>query len=177
MSNISYISENTNLFINVNGNLLHVECKDKTYKAVITRRYMGDDGNESNKLSKINSAGLINLRIHRLVEDANRHSRAGKFLAWNSDLDRIWMELAGDVDEGKKTDKDWKELVKELGTVGPIRNWKSVDGFSELEKDEKKNQKGQYEKLNDKELFLRRLLNKQGKGTAYQDSIEDYMDD
>ncbi|MCH7851133.1 MAG: hypothetical protein IH845_05815 [Nanoarchaeota archaeon] len=132
---------------------------------------------EVTKLSKINSAGLINLRIHRLFEDANRHCRAGKFLAWNGDLDRVWMELAGDVDPGKKTDKEWKELNEKLDKVGAIKNWKTIDGFSELTEEEKKRQKRQYEKINDKELMLRRLQNKQGKGTAYQDDIETYMDD
>ena len=131
---------------------------------------------ETNKLSKINSAGLINLRLHRLWEDCNRHSRAGKFLAWNGDLDRIWCELGGDVDEGKDTWNQWIEISKEIKKIAPLKNWKPLDGFTELDANDYKNKGAQFDVLMNKELFLRKLQNKQGKGTAYAESIEDYMD-
>jgi len=132
---------------------------------------------EDFKISKINSAGLINLRIHRLWEDCHRYSRQGKFLAWNGTLDRMWCELVGDVEENKSTATTWKELNEKLSKISPLKNWKLVDGFQDLEEGEQTKQNKQYEILTEKETFLRRLLNKQGKGSAYQDSIEDYMDE
>lgn len=139
--------------------------------------YEEETEKEITKLSRINSAGLINLRLHRLWEDCNKHSREGKFLAWNGDLDRIWCELVGDVEEGKETDKKFDKINDSLKKSSPLKNWKLVDGFRELEKDDFGKKEGQFNILIKKERFLRTLQNKQGKGSAYQDSIEDYMDE
>ena len=60
--------------------------------------YEGQDAvQEAEKISKFNSANLINFRINNLWIDANNHSRAGLYNKWNSDLDCIWDELVGDV--------------------------------------------------------------------------------
>lgn len=130
----------------------------------------------SEKLSKINSAGLINLRLHNLWVDAGKHARKGRYADWNFDLDVIWRELGGDVDEGKEPEKKFLKFNSKLAEINPINNWKKNDGFSIVPKDKEEKKTKQYFLLMDKELFLRRLMNKQGKGTAYQDSIDDYMD-
>ena len=139
--------------------------------------YGEEQETEITKISKINSAGLINLRLHRLWEDCNKHSREGKFLSWNGDLDRIWCELAGDVDEGKETENKWGDIKKGLKPILPFRNWKLTSGFQDISMAQIKLKSGQYEALMEKEIFLRKLMNKQGKGSAYQDSIDDYMDE
>jgi len=54
-------------------------------------------------------------------------------------------------------------------------NHKKV-GFQKLEVDESEKMALQYLLLNKKNLFLRRLQNKQGKGTAYTSDDRDDMD-
>lgn len=124
--------------------------------------------------SKINSAGLMNLRMHQLWQDVNKHARRGQYALWNADLDRIWCELAGDVNEKSEDWETFKELKRELMKVSPILNWKPSEGFQELTFKQLQIQNQQYEKLIDKEVFLRRLQNKQGKGTAYVDEQDDW---
>ena len=119
------------------------------------------------KLSKYNSAALINLRITNLWEDANRHSRECKFSSWNADLDRIWCELSGDATIEHK--KDMKKYNKLISLASPIRNLISGVGFAQETKQEIKKRNIQYKLLINKELFLRKLMNQQGKGTAYED--------
>jgi len=136
--------------------------------------------NDFTKVSKINSAGLINLRLHNLWVDVNKHARGGKFALWNADLDRIWCELAGD--ERKKEDdennsyKIMDNFNVAIAKVNPLVNWKATEGFESIDVDQEKKKSLQNKALLDKELFLRRLFNVQGKGTAYQESVEDYMD-
>jgi len=124
---------------------------------------------ESEKLSKINSAALINLRLTNLWIDANNHSRKGEYSSWNADLDCVWRELGGDTTKKGEEPKDFMEITKRLSKVSPLSNWKSEKGFAEISKDDLTKQNKQYQLLMEKELFLRRLQNKQGKGTAYED--------
>lgn len=128
----------------------------------------------SDKISKINSAGLINLRLHNLWNDVNKHARQGQFSSWNSDLDRLWCELAGDVKENNDVHKNFKKIQEELKKISPLINWKDNRGFKEFSDEEKKQQSIQYDKLMEKEVFLRKLQNKQGKGTAYVDPEDDW---
>jgi len=132
---------------------------------------------EADKISKINSAALINLRINNLWIDANRHSRAGLYEKWNSDLDCIWDELSGDVvivekkkkkDEKKTTYEKYLELNKEVSNQ--IKNFPSEkNGFESYSEKDKKNIIAIYAALRKKSEFLRRLQNKQGKGSAYEE--------
>ncbi len=134
-----------------------------------------DAVSEAEKISKINSAGLINLRINNLWIDANKHSRSGNYNQWNVDLDCIWDELSGDVveDKGKKGDEDketdfskYQKLNKDVyKKISELPG--SKKGFVNYNKDEKKKFGEVYNLLRDKSSFLRRLQNKQGKGSAY----------
>lgn len=108
----------------------------------------------SGKTSKYNSALAQLYRIDALWQDAHNHSRSGELIKWNWDLDRVWCELAADSQEKIEEMDAINELVK-----------KSVGFPVSL-----------YQILMKKEIFLRTLQNKQGKGTAYEESIEEYMD-
>jgi len=137
--------------------------------------YLSEEGLEDQAISKINSAALINLRINELWKDANRHSRKGEHLKWNEDLDRVWMELVGDTKLDGEEDKTYKELTVAYSLAcGEISD--ESKGFERVSLDQKKSIAKKKEALMKKEAFLRRLMNKQGKGTAYHDSSEDYMD-
>lgn len=108
------------------------------------------------KLSKFDSTIAVLMRIDQLWKDAHSHSRMGNMIKWNYDLDRVWTELYSeeDVDAITKFNKFNKEIV-----------------------DAKQNKGILYCILLRKELFLRSLQQKQGKGIGYQDNAADYMDE
>ncbi len=138
---------------------------------------------EESTTSKINSGMLINLRLNDLWKDAHRHARAGKYSKWNDDLDRVWCELGGDVkpltekekkDKKKGNEEEYDELT--LKYAKSCKNVPDITGFQKHSKEAKTSFAKQKQSLIKKEIFLRRLQNTQGKGTAYHDSSEDYMD-
>lgn len=133
--------------------------------------------------SKINSGMLIVLRLNDLWKDAHRHSRAGKYSKWNDDLDRVWCELAGDIKPlTKKEKKDGKQTSEEeyaeltLNFAKECDGVKKLNGFDKHPKDARSKFAAQKLALIKKEIFMRKMQNIQGKGTAYHDSSEDYMD-
>lgn len=139
---------------------------------------------EASVISKINSGMLINLRLNELWKDAHRHSRDGKYSKWNDDLDRVWMELGGDekeVDQKKDKKKyeessDYKFTTFSKEYAEACGSKTKTGGFNKINDADKGSFVKQKQALMKKELFLRRLQNQQGKGTAYQTSDEDYMD-
>jgi len=144
------------------------------------------DDEQELKISDYNSALFINKRLNDLWEDANKHKRRGAYSDWNGDLDAVWCELAGDVPEGE-INKDTKEfelnvdekkyilITRELGKLTPLMNWGSKSGFNASIPQQILLKTKQYKVLMDKEIFLRRLMNRQGKGTKYRDNMDDYM--
>jgi len=115
------------------------------------------ESQEALRISKFNSSLAILYRIDLLWKDAHRHSRMGQLIKWNWDLDRVWTELAADSKE--EDIKEFEKINKEISTINKITEKEKL-----------------YASLLAKEIFLRRLQNKQGKGIAYEDSIDDYMD-
>jgi len=143
---------------------------------------MDSSEEEATKLSKINSASLINLRIHNLWLNVNRFASSGKYFQWNTELDRIYCELSGDIQEGskKKKDEDKKSIPDEFKDLNEkvsekLKELKPLKGFDKHSEDQKTNMKKTYEVILNKEIFLRKLMNKQGKGTAYEDSWDEYI--
>ena len=128
------------------------------------------------KVSRFNAAALINLILSDLWKDSYRHSRAGEFSKWNADLNCLWMELAGDVQPGSDEEKAYEIIETELANAGALNSGKKVTGFKTVSKDDMVSHSKQYRILMKKAVMLKRLQNKQGKGTAYQDSADDYMD-
>jgi len=134
---------------------------------------MAEEEHES-QISKHSSGVSIIIRIDGLWKDANIHSRAGLFSKWNTDLDVIWRELARDIKEKdyKKKKEEFDDFDKNLVLSGTFKDTGS-DTFDELPKDDITNRSKQYQILNDKELFLKRLENFLGKGTTWDDEDDD----
>ena len=129
------------------------------------------DYNEESKTSKLNSGGSINLRLDELWKDAHKHSRHGMYSLWNADLDCIWSELGGEYDDDSKEIKKFNEINIKLILT---KNWNSnTHGFKKPSKEDRYEMARQYLLLRQKEMFIRRIQNKQGKGTAYSDGSED----
>lgn len=129
-----------------------------------------------NEMSKFNSGALINMRLNNLWILTHTFARKGQYSEWSAVLDRLWCELAGDVDEetekGKKTADGFNEIEMKLSKIG-VTNWGKIEGFEKRDKNAKLLMTKQYRLLMEKEIFLRKLQNKQGKGTAYYDESED----
>ena len=110
---------------------------------------------EEIKESRYNSAIAQLYRIDELWKLAHQYSRQGRFLKWNHILDAIWREIAADTPEG---------------------NFKKMDIFKKLVTKHRFNRNILNQVLMEKEIFLRKLQNLQGKGTAYRDYAEDDFD-
>lgn len=133
-----------------------------------------DEKTEERRISKINSAALINLTLKRLWDDFYRHLRNLSYSKANFDLDCLWVELGGDQKEKDKEVKAFTKVETEI-----VSNWAKVpskSGFEKYTEEELNILAKQYRLLLKKALFLRRLQNEQGKGTAYEESIDEYMD-
>ena len=136
---------------------------------------MGEyDPTEGLVTSRFNSGMLINLRLNNLWVLTHTYARKGQYSDWSAVLDRIWCELSADVDEekdGKASNKKFEDIEDELAKVG-VTNWGKFGGFEGKDAKAKLIMTKQYRLLMKKEIFLRKLQNKQGKGTAYYDESE-----
>lgn len=130
-----------------------------------------NEENETNKVSKYNSAVAQLQRIDGLWNKAHVFSSSGNYLLWNITLDKIWSELAGDLNPEDTRVKEFYNFTKRLGEAGIISK-EEINGFE----NPKNNKAQQYMVLLQKEIWLRRLQNTQGKGTAYADEFEDDFD-
>ena len=129
---------------------------------------------EEERISKINAAGIINITIENLWRDIFVSMSKGDLVTWNRKLDAIWGILGGDQEEGDDKDKKMEALNLKIYNTGSLSHKKV--GFQKLKDDEAEKMALQYLLLNKKNLFLRRLQNKQGKGTAYAGEDRDDMD-
>jgi hypothetical protein len=123
--------------------------------------------------SSFNSAGLINARMHECWKLANNYSLQGKYNSWNAVLDNIWTELGGEYEQDSVEQKEYDKFSFILGLC---KNWTvSNNGFKQRTKNDLKEMARQYIILRRKELFIKRIQNQQGKGTAYADEDQDLM--
>ena len=132
----------------------------------------------SSTLSKINSAHIVNVTLNELWKDYFRHYKSQKYKDANMDLDCIWTVLGGEKGvAGTDKEKEYLKIENEIASRGAMPN-----GFSRLILSKKPDEEFikfirlQVVNLQKKALFLRRLQNEQGKGSAYHDADEDYMD-
>jgi hypothetical protein len=125
-----------------------------------------------NQTSRINAAGLINSTLEKLWVESYSAMAQGKYDTWNIKLDSIWAILGGDVVEGDNTDKAINKMNLDIYSKGSLKS-KSGTGFSQKANP---NNSIQYQLLLKKSLYLRRLQNLQGKGTAYKTSDMDDFD-
>jgi len=109
------------------------------------------------KISTYNSMDAIIFRINDLWSKFNSYVLSGRLIQANWVLDRLWGELVTDSkpDEQTKNIEFREKLLK-------------IKGVKEMGK--------LYLFLLEKEEFLRRLQDRQGKGVKHQESALDYMD-
>ena len=119
--------------------------------------------------SRINAAGLINSTLEKLWNESYTAMADGNYNRWNIKLDSIWTTLGGDEPEGETKDKEITKLNTKIYEQGTLKS-KTGSGF---EQKPNPNNPMQYLLLLKKSLFLRRLQNKQGKGTAYVSDDDD----
>lgn len=124
---------------------------------------------EEEKFSKINAAGLINSTLEKLWNDCYLAMSKGDYHLWNVKLDSIWAILGGDCKDGDTDDKTIKALDLRIYEQGSLKS-RTGEGFKKVNNP---NNSMQYVLLLKKSLFLRRLQNRQGKGTAYASGDED----
>lgn len=127
---------------------------------------------DDRKESKINAAGLINATLEKLWNESYTAMATGNYNIWNIKLDSIWCILGGDEKDGDDADKKIRELNLKIYSNGSLKS--SVGkGFQQKPNE---NNPIQYQWLLKKSLYLRRLQNSQGKGTAYASDDEDDID-
>jgi hypothetical protein len=124
--------------------------------------------------SKLNAAGLINSTLENLWVDSYNAMAKGNLVLWNRKLDAVWNILGGDCKEGDEEDKKMAEINMSIYKTGSLNHSKT--GFEAFEESKFETMALQYLLLNKKAIFLRRLQNKQGKGTAYANEDEDDFD-
>lgn len=118
-------------------------------------------------VSKYNSGIAQIYRMDNLWKDTHTHSRNGEMDKWNWDLDRLWLELAADLKEVDSRVNKFAEFNNSIAELKEKLSNKKIEVskyFSEI-----------YQKQMEKELFLRRLQNDLGKGTAI-DREEEFLD-
>ena len=128
----------------------------------------------SSVTSRFNSGMLINLRLNNLWVLTHKFARASAYSDWSAVLDRIYCELAGDIGDteaDEQSTKKFEAIDDKIAKVG-VTNWGKVNGFEVRDNKTELIRTKQYRLLMEKEIFLRKLQNKQGKGTAYYDETE-----
>jgi len=121
------------------------------------------------QVSKINAAGLINITLENLFRDCYVAMANYNYRLWMIKLDAIWTILGGDENRGSIPDNYINDLdlkIYELGDMSmPVNRTFNKKPISKS--------KDQYQLLKLKTIYLRRLQNKQGKGTSYLNN-DDY---
>jgi len=140
----------------------------------MAKKDYGTQETEEEKISRINAAGIINITLENLWRDVFLSMANGNLVVWNRKLDAIWGILGGEYEEDSEEDLAMEKLNEKLYKSGSLSHKKV--GFEKLGSDEATKMSLQYLLLNKKNLFLRRMQNKQGKGTAYQSDDRDDMD-
>lgn len=137
---------------------------------------------DEDKVQRYSSGLNIVIRLDSLWKDTHLHSRAGQYAKWNADLDRIWLELARDLNENDKEDdersfslneKKFNKFDDDLGKLMPFDD-SGEKGFTAPSPEMMAKRNKQYKILMSKQLFLARLENELGKGTTYEDEDDDF---
>lgn len=101
------------------------------------------------QLSQYNSAAQEIARTDDISKRCHDKRRKGKLIDWNYELDGIWLELSGDKNLHSN---DIKRYYYYQRLFSKYRHSRSAT----------------YQVLLKKEMFLRKLQNRLGKGTKYQ---------
>lgn len=129
---------------------------------------MADDY-DSSEVKSVYNSGLAQIRrLDELWIKANLIAPKGRLDEWNWILDRIWLELIGDISKKGEEVGEWKVInskISDLKNKLKTFTLRVGDFTSEY-----------YQILTEKEEFLRRLQNHVGKGTKFEDLDEDSID-
>lgn len=106
--------------------------------------------------SQYNGAMQEVQRIHELYQKIHEYRRRGNLKSWNYELDALWEELGAD---------------KNVNTDDEAKFYKFHTEYAKY----KNNTAMTYQILLRKELFLRRLQNRLGKGSRYQNKDDSGM--
>lgn len=131
----------------------------------------------SPKISKYNSGVAQIYRLDNLWKNTHSYAFKGDYSMWNLALDRLWLELASDLNNGdlKEFKAEYEAIELKLKLSGSFFDV-APSGFKSIPKDLQIKKAIQYKLLMDKQLLMKRIENSTGKGTAYQDDIETYLD-
>jgi hypothetical protein len=110
--------------------------------------------NQNAPVSKYNSAVAQLYRLDNLWQMANYHRISGNLVKWNLALDAVYGELSGDTSPQQD-----KNLAKINKRVAKFMHDPTI--LNQL--------------LAFKHKHIKHVENEQGKGTAYRESDEDYM--
>lgn len=124
---------------------------------------------EVQKVSKFNSGMAQIQRLHDLWLRSHVVVMRGDLRSWNWVLDRIWLELIGDIKVDDKRIEAWNDINKKIAEL--LMKLNSYNIILEDFRTE------YYKSLIDKESFLRRLQNELGKGTKFEDLDEDSIEE
>jgi len=133
--------------------------------------------------SKYSSGINIVRRLDELWRNCHKFKRDGKYAKWNEELDTIWLELARDLFEKKKSiveeSKEFKEAKEkfesfELKLKKTLPFLDNGTGFKKPNLEDLKKRDEQYKILMEKQLFLARLENYIGKGTTEKEREDDW---
>lgn len=131
-----------------------------------------DSGSTEGKTSKYNSAVAQLKRMDAIFEAMHKEVRNGNFFQWNINLDRLWIELVGDLDDNSSEEKEIKDINAKLVKLLPLPSG-AASSFNKKPVGYPVRMAAQYQLLMEKEKILRKLQNKLGKGTAWSDPFED----
>jgi hypothetical protein len=135
------------------------------------------------KISAYNSGIAQIKRLDELWVKTHRYAEGGLLSKYNWVLDRVWLELTGDLkieedeedEEGKKKESQDKHDEKKFegfkAKIGQI-NKDFIDRTIKVEEYKRR----LYEMIMEKETFLRRLQQRLGKGTKLVDADEDTIE-
>ena len=136
---------------------------------------MGDSESEY-KVSSYNSSELKNLQLHDLWRCANTACINGLYDRWNTYLDLIFGELVGDIILDKKgnckEDGDYNGFNKRLKETGSLK----IGDIKGFKSNKNTNRDVQYNILQEKHIWLKRLQTKLNRGTRFKDEFEDDFD-
>ena len=131
------------------------------------------ESQEPDRKSKYNAAISQLYRLDELWRECHKQKRNYNLFLWNIALDSIWSELSEDskIDDDNEFNRHNRILI-----LNEFFIRKQPIGFETVSQVDVQKQAINYQILLSKEVWLRKLQNKQGKGAVYEDSMDTYMD-